>query len=282
MPINRRNFLISTTAAVAASAVGVVYYTFKIGPHHLNIVHRDLPLAHLPENLKGKRLIQISDLHIGKFVDDHFMVSALKKVNELKPDILCITGDFMTCSDYEEVKHVGEIVSELEPAPLATVAVLGNHDYGHSWKNQVAANALAQELRASTAITLLRNQSIDIDGLQIFGLDDLWAEAFKPARALKQLDPTCAHLALSHNPDTADLPGWTGFNGWILSGHTHGGQCKPPFLPPPLLPVENRRYTQGVFNLDHQHATLHINPGLGYLRNVRFGTRPEISVFTLT
>ena len=52
-------------------------------------------------------------------------------------------------------------------------------------------------------------------------------------------------LVLSHNPDTADVPGWLGYEGWILSGHTHGGQCKPPFLPPPLLPVRNRRYTSG-------------------------------------
>ena len=74
-------------------------------------------------------------------------------------------------------------------------------------------------------------------------------EALEPAAALASLDDRRAAIALSHNPDAVDLPVWERFEGWILSGHTHGGQCKAPFLPPPLLPVRNRRYTQGEFRL---------------------------------
>jgi predicted MPP superfamily phosphohydrolase len=88
-------------------------------------------------------------------------------------------------------------------------------------------------------------------------------------------------LVLCHNPDAVDLPIWSEYSGWILSGHTHGGQCKPPFLPPPLLPVRNTRYTAGAFALTGGRR-LYINPGLGYLRRVRFNVRPEITVFRLT
>ena len=88
-------------------------------------------------------------------------------------------------------------------------------------------------------------------------------------------------LVLSHNPDTCDLPGWGGYQGWILAGHTHGGQCKPPFLPPPLLPVRNRRYTAGEFALTDGRK-LYINRGVGHLLRVRFNVRPEVTVFTLT
>ncbi|MEO1082736.1 MAG: hypothetical protein AAFY88_00695, partial [Acidobacteriota bacterium] len=73
---------------------------------------------------------------------------------------------------------------------------------------------------------------------------------------------------------------WHDFSGWILSGHTHGGQCKPPFLPPPILPVENRRYTAGAFELEGGRR-LYINRGLGYLKRVRFNVRPELTLFTL-
>jgi predicted MPP superfamily phosphohydrolase len=69
-------------------------------------------------------------------------------------------------------------------------------------------------------------------------------------------------------------------DGWILSGHTHGGQCKPPFLTPPLLPVRNRRYTAGEFALDGGRR-LYISRGVGHLRQVRFNVRPEVTVFEL-
>ena len=73
---------------------------------------------------------------------------------------------------------------------------------------------------------------------------------------------------------------WGHYEGWILSGHTHGGQCKPPFLPPPLLPVRNRRYTAGEFELTGNRR-LYINRGVEHLTLVRFNVRPEVTVFEL-
>lgn len=86
---------------------------------------------------------------------------------------------------------------------------------------------------------------------------------------------------LCHNPDACDLPVWNGFSGWILAGHTHGGQVRPPFLPAPILPVKNRKYDQGKIELD-QGRTLYINRALGHLIPIRFNVRPEITLFTLT
>ena len=74
---------------------------------------------------------------------------------------------------------------------------------------------------------------------------------------------------------------WGGYAGWILAGHTHGGQCRPPFLPPPLIPVRNRRYTSGEFEVGGGRR-LYINRGLGYLIRVRFNVRPEVTLFELT
>lgn len=78
----------------------------------------------------------------------------------------------------------------------------------------------------------------------------------------------------------AVLPVWNNFEGWILSGHTHDGQCKPPFLPAPLLPVRNRRYTAGEFSLSGNRR-LYISRGVGHLFHVRFNVRPEVTVFEL-
>jgi predicted MPP superfamily phosphohydrolase len=128
---------------------------------------------------------------------------------------------------------------------------------------------------------VLRNQILDVEGLQIAGFDDIWAKRFDPRPVVAALRAERPALALSHNPDTVDLPGWDGYHGWILSGHTHGGQCKPPFLPPPLLPVRNRRYTAGEFELSGGRR-LYINRGVGHLTRVRFNVRPEVTVFELT
>ena len=83
-----------------------------------------------------------------------------------------------------------------------------------------------------------------------------------------------------HNPDVCDLDIWNGFDSWILSGHTHGGQCKAPFLPPPLLPVKNKKYASGEIDLE-DGRTLYINRAIGHLWQVRFNVRPEITIFEL-
>ena len=158
--------------------------------------------------------------------------------------------------------------------------MLGNHDYGPNWAHPpVAANLV--EAVGSDDLRVLRNERVDLGGLELLGLDDLWAGRFGAEELLarRRRGPRAA-IALSHNPDTADLPDWQGWRGWILAGHTHGGQCRPPFLPPPLLPVRNRRYTAGVFDVG-PGRTLYVNRGLGHLTRVRFNVRPEITLFEL-
>ena len=73
---------------------------------------------------------------------------------------------------------------------------------------------------------------------------------------------------------------WGDYAGWIFAGHTHGGQCKPPFLPPPLLPVKNKHYTAGEFSLSGGQR-MYISRGVGHLLQVRFGVRPEVTLFDM-
>ncbi len=259
--------------------VGLCAYTFGIEPHWLRVVQRDMPVENLPGDLTGRRLLQISDLHVGPKVLTGYLRKALRIVNGLKPDLLAITGDFMSYTDTWCIDEALSVVEELVPPPLGTFAVLGNHDYGRAWSQTSVADDLAGRL-SNLNVRVLRNEVVETGGLQIIGIDDYWSPRFDHMRALEAADTARAAIVLCHNPDVADLPGWENYRGWILSGHTHGGQCKPPFLPPPLLPVKNRRYTRGTFDLG-DGRTLYINPGLGYLRRVRFNVRPEVTVFRL-
>jgi predicted MPP superfamily phosphohydrolase len=275
----RRAFLRGTAVALLAGGVGLGGYTWLIEPHWLEVVSRDLPIRFLPAALDGKTLVHISDLHIGPEVSDDYLRSAFQTVGQVAPDILVVTGDFMTCNGGEELDHVCRVMENLHPARLATLGILGNHDYAKKYLDVEVADQLTARL-TDLGFVMLRNRSHEVAGLTVAGADDLWSPMYDPEAATKHLDATKANLFLCHNPDAADGDVWEGYQGWILCGHTHGGQCKPPFLPPPIVPVTNRRYIAGEVDL-HDGRRLYINRGLGHLRQVRFNCRPEITVFTL-
>jgi predicted MPP superfamily phosphohydrolase len=207
------------------------------------------------------------------------MIGAMQRVSSLNPDILVMTGDFMTCNGTEQVPAVAKVLKHLKPGRLASVAILGNHDYAWRWTNTTAAEQLSRKL-TDLGVSVLRNAMLDVQGLQIAGIDEFWGPFFNPPTAIDQLDRKRASLVLCHNPDAMDVPVWNGYQGWILGGHTHGGQCKPPFFRAPIVPVRNKNYIEGEIDL-HDGRRLYINRGLGYLHRVRFNARPEITVFTM-
>ncbi|PWT93105.1 MAG: phosphoesterase [Acidobacteria bacterium] len=275
--MTRRRFL-KGAAALTGGTLCAGIYAWQIEPHWLEIVSRPLPIRALPKALQGKRLVQLSDIHVGARVSDNYVLETFAQVALLQPDIVVLTGDLTSYHSHIQ-DHVKRIYSHLPHGRLATLAILGNHEYGHGWSDYRAADRMVITLR-ELGVQVLRNEMVNVSGLQIIGMDDLWAHRFDPKKALADVDVTRAMLALSHNPDTVDLPGWERFNGWILSGHTHGGQCRPPFLPPPLLPVKNRSYTAGEFELTNERK-LYINRGVGHLIEVRFNVRPEVTSFEL-
>ena len=282
--VTKRAFLRTTTRrglAISAGALagGVLLYAWRVEPHWIRVVRRKMAIAGLPDALAGKTLVQISDLHVGPVVDSNYLIAAMRWISSLGADMTVITGDFMSCDATERVDEVARVLGQLRCGPLGCLAVLGNHDYGRGWLDAGAARNLSARLEG-LGITVLRNDANTVAGLQIVGIEDLWGPFFQPEPLLQSTDWSRPSLVLCHNPDAVDLPIWSGYRGWILSGHTHGGQCKPPFLPPPILPVKNTRYTSGEFALSDGRR-LYINPGLGYLKRIRFNVRPEITVFRL-
>ncbi len=194
-----------------------------------------------------KPLVQISDLHVGTEVDDDYLVACLEGVRQLEPDILVVTGDvlsFRGSRGEAQFEQLRRLLCHLPRGRLATLAILGNHDYGRNWSDARVARRVASELDRSGA-RVLRNECALVRGLDIVGIDDLWARQADPVGALR-LRTGKAALVLCHNPDALDERPWGGYRGWILAGHTHGGQCKPPFLvaadpSDPQSPLRRRR-----------------------------------------
>lgn len=278
--VTRRSFLRRAALGAGIGALGAFGYAWRVEPHWYEVVERPLPIAGLPMNLVGKRMVQISDLHIGPIVDSDYLIAAMEHINVLEPDIIVCTGDWIHCVEPRTKERTNKVLSKLKPAKLATAGVLGNHDYGRQWVEQKVAQEFSQ-LFTDLGITILRNQTLDVAGLKIIGLDELWSGNFSPKTVQEDMKGNAAKLVLCHNPDALDWPGWEGYRGWILAGHTHGGQCKLPFMNPPLLPVRNRNYKAGEYDLEDGRK-LYINRALGYSHRIRFNVRPEITLFTLT
>lgn len=289
--VTRRRFLALGAAGVAGTLASVGAYTWGVEPHWVEVVRRPMPLEGLPSELDGATLLQLSDLHVGPRVDSQYLIDTLRAAAELAPDFVVFTGDFVSYRTAREYRELERVLRATPRGRRGTIAALGNHDFGWAWRELDVAEQVAAVVTDAGA-TVLRNEVRGVAGLQFAGLGDFWSPEFRAggatgspngsARAtLAALDHRAPTVILSHNPDALDEPVWDGVRGWVLAGHTHGGQCKPPFLPPPVLPVRNKRYTAGSFDVG-PGRTLYINRGLGHLIRARFNVRPELTLFTLS
>lgn len=276
--LTRRRAL-KTLTVVASGATVLGLYTWRVEPHWLEFTYPVLPVEELPRELEGCTLAQISDLHVGPKVDDEYVVHSLQRVRKMAPDFVVFTGDWISYRNENQFGQLRRVLEHIPHGRLGTLGILGNHDYGFNWNMTEVADQVVTIAR-NAGVTILRNQALTASGLQFIGLDDLWSPRFDPVGILTQKGSDASTLVLCHNPDAADSPVWGHYQGWILAGHTHGGQCKPPFLPPPLLPVKNKRYTAGEFGLSGSRR-MYISRGVGHLLRVRFNVRPEIPIFRL-
>lgn len=278
--MQRRKFIKNTFWGLAGIGLFSGLYAWQIEPFWLEFVKVKMPIKNLPKDLVGKTLIQISDIHIGNRFDYHFVIESFKEAKKFNPDFVVYTGDYV-CIYKDKVQYdkLEETLKSIVKGKIATIGILGNHDYGRNWSESAVADQISKVL-TSNGIQLLRNESAEVNGLNFIGFDDFWGQNFNPEKAMRGFDKSKANIVLCHNPDVCDLDIWGDYNSWILSGHTHGGQVKPPFLPPPMLPVKNKKYSAGQIELSN-NRTLYINRALGHLRQVRFNVRPEITIFEL-
>jgi predicted MPP superfamily phosphohydrolase len=278
--LKRRKFIKKSTLGLLGAGLLSGIYAWQIEPFWLEFVRLKMPIKNLPSSLEGKTLMQISDIHVGNKFDWNYLIDSFKEAQKLNPDFVVYTGDYVSYENDSQLDHLKTVMESAVRGSLGTHAILGNHDYGHNWSQPRVANSVVQILK-DAGITTLRNEQQEVEGLYIIGLDDYWAINFHPEQVMNNINQSKANIVLCHNPDVCDLDVWNGYKGWILSGHTHGGQVKPPFLNPPVLPVKNKNYTAGKIPLSGER-TLYINRALGHLHQVRFNVRPEITVFELT
>lgn len=276
--LSRRRLLLGAAAVPAVAA-----YPFVLEPRWIEVTRRVVPVRSL-RGCARIRILQLSDLHASHEIPLSRIAEAIRLGLETRPDLICLTGDYITRQMEVDPAAYVDLLRRL-PAAAPTFATFGNHD-GGAWARQMLglpSTGPVREVLEAARIRVLHNarQVLELKGARVTltGLGDLWAREMDPAAAFAGPAPEGPRVVLSHNPDTKDpLRGYA----WdlMLSGHTHGGQVVLPFYGPPIVPVRDRRFVQGLHRWDGRH--LQISRGVGgILAGMRLGCRPEVSVVDL-
>lgn len=280
--VSRRMFLAATLAG--CGALGGAAYMRLWEPNALELSKTSVQLS--PKKLlKPLRLLHLSDFHASDVVPLSYLREAVGLSIAAKPDLIVITGDFITrgIADFAAYSEILKMLSAAAPC----FAVAGNHD-GGDWAKLVGGYPTLEPLEGlleASGITLLENEArqlkFDKQKIWLVGMGDLWAGDLDPMKAFDGLDEETELpvLALTHNPDSkAKLMAYP----WdlLLCGHTHGGQLVIPLCNyRPFVPVVDRRYVEGLYRIDKRQ--IYITRGVGNLHGLRFNCPPEASMLEL-
>jgi hypothetical protein len=284
--LGRRRFLEGVgTAAVAAPFVAGAYGLFW-GRINLQVTRQPIKLANLPRAFHGFRIAQLSDIHVGPFMSEEQIRKFVRIANGLKPDLIVLTGDFVTW-DASTAPAVVNALSGLK-APLGVYGSLGNHD---EW---AGAEDLLKELFAQAGVPILRQEHTPItagnESFNLIGVDFTnsrsmavggWhLSSYKLENVEKLMIPDTANILMSHNPDSFDRAAEMGID-LSLAGHTHGGQLALEFISPEIAPSRLiTPYVAGWF--ERPGGQLYVNRGIGTIAApMRVGAPPEITVYEL-
>lgn len=280
---SRRGFL----KATLWGAAGLALYAGEVERHWIDVAQRDVRIAGLPAAFDGMRIAQLSDLHMDEYSEPFFLRDAVARVNQLNPDAVFLTGDFVTWGistrSFAEgaAWQCANILTGLNC--LNRYAILGNHDV-------MVDPKLITTALTDNGMTVLTNACMPIErgGARFWlaGLDDPLTGNPNPELAIPariRNIPNEPIVLMCHAPDYADdllaQPAGKAVS-LMLSGHTHGGQVRLPLIGAMQLPQLGRKYVEGWYRFGN--LQLYVNRGLGAVGvPFRFDCPPEITLFTL-
>lgn len=282
--VTRRDFL--KLVGVAALdffilAITGMGYGYLMQPNRFDVATVSLKLPRLSRRFSGLRVVLISDVHMGGWMNGKRLQYVADLITAQKPDVLLITGDFfigrnVSVMTQQTIQELTAGLSRLATS-FPTFAVLGNHDY---WIDSEKVRRILETsgvMDLTNAVFTLKRQE---DNLHICGVDDVWEGDARLDQVVAQLADDSAAILLAHEPDFADISAATGRFDLQLSGHTHGGQIVLPFIGPPILPYLGRKYPSGLYKVRGMYQYTNRGIGMGRLP-LRINCPPEITLFIL-
>jgi len=233
--------------------------------------------------VKSLKVAVISDLHLGAFQNERIMKKLVKKINKVNPDIVLISGDFVY---YINKNKLNQSFSELQNIKVPKLAVLGNHDYGKG-DNDISSEIITA-LESNGVLVIdnsIKTMSINNSIIKFSGLEDFWTGSpdYEILNKNDFKDKVDLDILLAHNPDIVyqivNLSEDYRQIDLVVSGHTHAGQMRVPFLYKHIIP--------SAYNFDHgfykiSDINVFVSPGIGMVvLPMRLFNFPEISVINI-
>lgn len=248
-----------------------------------DVVNVDIELNNLDLAFNNYKIINLTDIHIGQWLNPEYLEGVVEYVNTLKPDMITLTGDYVSyiLEGYEE--DLKKSFKKLK-AKDGKLAVLGNHDHwlGASEIRNILKKADVKDL-SNDVYTLKKSEKNDNHEklLNIAGVDSYTVGADNLDSVLKKLPNQGAAILLAHEPDFTKISSESGRFGLQISGHSHGGQ----FIIPgtniaPFRGPKSTRYPVGKYKV--KNMIQYTSRGLGTNTFwMRINCKPEITLFHL-
>lgn len=293
--ISRLKFL--TGVAVTFTVIPAIGFLYGIvrGAYKYKVHKVKVPSPNIPEAFNGFKIVQLSDIHTGSFMDNSALRRAFEIVMKQNADLILFTGDLVN-NEVKETVGFEEIYSSLK-APHGVYSVLGNHDYGDylQWDSPEAKRKNLDDLKkvhekAGWRLLMNEHVALEKDGQKIalLGIEN-WGGSLrfpkygKMELAHKGTSEYPFKILMSHDPSHWDHQVLTEYEDidLTLSGHTHGMQLGieiPGFKWSPVKYIYKN--WAGLYKSGEQF--LYVNRGLGFLGYPgRLGIWPEITVIEL-
>jgi predicted MPP superfamily phosphohydrolase len=238
----------------------------------------DVPVAGLPPDLEGLRILQLSDIHLSAFLSEAQLAKVVDAALELRPHVAVVTGDLISAKG-DPLDACIRQVARLK-ADAGIFGCLGNHE------RFAGAEDYTAQAAARRGIRFLRSESQPLrfggSTLNLVGVDyQAFAQKKQYLRSAASLvSPGAYNVLLSHNPDVFPTAARQGYN-LLLAGHTHGGQVSVEILEQSINPA--RFITPFVYGLYRtETSAAYVTRGIGTIGiPARIGAPPEISVLRL-
>jgi predicted MPP superfamily phosphohydrolase len=300
--MTRFQFFNQVGLGAAAVTMGATFYGIFRGKYDFRVCEESIVFPNLPQAFNGLRIVQISDAHLGSFLDNSFeeVDAALKRINDLNPDVIFFTGDLVN-NLAEEAEPWVDYFKQLQ-APLGKFSILGNHDYAeyvYDPNDPANAQILAENMLQLESVhdrmgfRLLKNETVELEKqgekISLIGIENWGKGRFskhgKLDVAMANMPQNSFSVLLSHDPSHWEAQVLAQQNiDLTFSGHTHGAQfgIEAPMLHIKVSPSPWVGYKRwgGLYQEGKQY--LYVNRGFGYLGFPgRVGMPPEITLVTI-
>ncbi|SET28736.1 hypothetical protein SAMN05216389_10876 [Oceanobacillus limi] len=280
--MNRRSFLKKTFGGILTFlgvSGGAYFYARDIEPKALNIHTENIKSSTIPKSFHNFKIVQFSDTHIGFHYDLAQFEDLVNVINKHNPDLIVFTGDLVDEPNrYNWDTKLMKLLQSLK-APYGKFWIYGNHDHGGYGTD------IVKEVMDQADFQLLQNEhkiiQKDNESINLAGIDDVMLGNPDLTKTLQQANTDLFTILLAHEPDYADQAIKFPID-VQLSGHSHGGQVRLPFIGHLYTPSYAQKYVKGNYVFDSSNLSLYVNQGIGTTRvPYRFLCKPEIYVFSL-